>query len=226
MTSAAHLSTDELARFCATETEKFNRREPSDTQFCFELFRRALADGAPDAFTSVYRVYERQVQHWVVRHPQFTFAQESPEYFASQAWSKFFFALRGAKFAGFASLPQVLRYLRQCTFTAVTLYMRDQQRGQTISLEQQASIAQTPDLMERVDAEQIASRIAAILPNERDRLLAHCVFVEQLRPREIMQAYPGYWADERAISIDLYRIRRILRHDYTLRQLLGVSNNT
>ena len=42
MTSARSMSVDNLARRCAEETEKYNRRRANDAQFCFELLRRAL----------------------------------------------------------------------------------------------------------------------------------------------------------------------------------------
>jgi hypothetical protein len=51
MSLADSLSLDDLTQRCASETEKFNRRDPSDSRFCFELLRRALADGIADAFT-------------------------------------------------------------------------------------------------------------------------------------------------------------------------------
>ncbi len=217
------MSIDELASLCATETEKFNRQQPSDMQFCFELFRRALAGGATEAFTRVYRIYERQVHSWIYRHPQFPLAGESAEFFASAAWSRFFFALRGAKFAGFLALPQVLGYLKQCVFTVVALHMRDQQRAHLAPLDPTADLAYLPDLQAGLAAQQVAQRITALLPDPRDRLLAHCAFAQGLRPREIVQAYPGRWNDERAVSIDLYRIRRMLRGDAELRQLLGIE---
>ncbi|HNP71663.1 MAG TPA: hypothetical protein PLO33_04585 [Kouleothrix sp.] len=221
MSAADSLSIDDLARLCASETDKFNRRLPSDTRFCFELFRRALAGGVSEAFTQLYRIYDRQMQAWVQRHPQFVYSDESAEYFASAAWARFFFALRGAKFAEFRSLPAVLSYLKQCVHTAIALYLRDQQRARLAPLDA-GQLADLPDLPARVVNEQIARRIVALLPDERDRVLAHARFAEQLMPREIVRAYPGWWKDERAVSVDIYRIRRILRADAELRSLLDL----
>ena len=55
----------------------------------------------------------------------------------------------------------------------------------------------------------------------RDRLLARCAFAEDLKPRQIIKAYPSRWKDEREVSIELYRIRRLLRNDPELRRLIG-----
>ncbi len=62
------------------------------------------------------------------------------------------------------------------------------------------------------------------LPHARAMaLLAHCMFVEGLRPRQIVAAYPGSWRDEREVSVDAYRIRRLLRRDSQLRELFGLA---
>jgi hypothetical protein len=223
MSAAERLSIDDLGRLCAAETEKFNRRQPSDAQFCFELLRRALAGGAAEAFTRVYQVYERQVQAWVNAHSRFALTGESPEYFASAAWSTFYFALRGPKFDGFRSLPQALAYLKLCVHTAIVQYLRDQ--PPPAALAEQIERVPAPDTPEPFDGELLARRIAALLPDQQDRLLAHCVFAEDLKPRQIVAAYPGRWASERDVTVALYRIRRTLRNDPELRRMFGVESD-
>ncbi|HEY3229259.1 MAG TPA: sigma-70 family RNA polymerase sigma factor, partial [Roseiflexaceae bacterium] len=79
MTSLAGLSLDNLTQRCVDETEKFNRHQPNDPQFCFELLRRALAEGISEAFTRVYQVYERQVLRWVYSHSRFEQTGESAD---------------------------------------------------------------------------------------------------------------------------------------------------
>ena len=221
MSAAAGLSIDDLARLCTSETAKFNRREPSDTQFCFELLRRALGDGVSEAFTRAYTIYERQVRIWVRGHSRFAQTGESDEYFLSAAWSTFYFALRGPKFAGFASLPQALAYLRACVHSAIMLYLRDQQPDATLPLDDQAA-AVAADQPEPFETAQLAARVAELLPEPQDRLLAHCVFAEDLKPRQIVHAYPGRWDSERDVTVALFRIRRILRKDAQLRKLFGM----
>jgi len=223
MGAADRLTIDDLGRLCAAETEKFNRRLPSDAQYCFELLRRALADGAAEAFTRVYLVYERQVQAWVHGHSRFAQTGESPEYFASAAWSTFYFALRGPKFASFPSLPQALAYLKLCVHTAIMQYLRDQPPA--AALAEQIERVPAPAAPDPFDAELLARRVAALLPDAQDRLLAHCVFAEDLKPRQIVAAYPGRWASERDVTVALYRIRRTLRGDLELRRMFGVESD-
>jgi hypothetical protein len=221
MSLANSFSLDELTQRCTSETEQFNRREPSDARFCFELLRRALADQLSDAFTRVYQIYERQVLIWVHSHSGFARSGESADYFVSIAWSKFYFALCGPKFDSFPSLPQVLAYLKICVHTAIAQYLRDQQPMPTVSLDDAPNAAHLPDLGAQIAATELWRQIEQRLADPRDRLLARCVFGEDLKPRQIVKAYPAYWKDEREVSVDLYRIRRLLRNDPDLRRLAG-----
>lgn len=218
--AVAHLSVDEIAQRCAEETDKFNHRQPSDAQYCFELLRRALGDESNEAFARVYQVYERQVMSWVYSHSRFSQTGEDAEYFAGAALRTFYFALRGPKFEKFPSLPQVLLYLKLCVHTAIAQYIRDQQPTITTPIDEVGEIAHTPDLGTRADAADLWAHIARLLPEERDRQLARYVFMQDLKPRQIVAAYPTQWRDEREVSVALYRVRRTLRGDADLRRWL------
>lgn len=216
--TAVSLSVDDLAQRCAEETDKFNRRQPNDAQFCFELLRRALADSSSEAFTRVYQIYERQVLSWVYSHSRFAQTGESADFFAGSALRTFYFALRGAKFEHFASLPKVLSYLKLCVHTAIAQYIRDQQPTTTTSLDEVTEAAHTPDLGMRADISELWVYICHLLPDPRDRLLARCVFIQDLKPRQIVQEYASQWSSEREVSVAIYRIRRVLRGDAGLQE--------
>jgi hypothetical protein len=221
--TATRLSLDELAQRCAEETEKFSRRRDNDPQFCFELLRRALADGTPEAFTRVYRNYERQVLSWVYSHSGFAQTGESADFFARSALSTFYFALRGPKFAQFTSLAKVLTYLKLCVHTAIMQYLRDQRPAAMMPLDAANELVHTPDLDNRADAAELWAHICQLLPDPRDRLLARYVFLQDLKPQQIVSSDPAQWSGEREISVALYRIRRLLRNDAELRRMAGLS---
>jgi len=227
MTLAA-LSVENLANQCAEETEKFNRRQPNATQYCFELLRRALAEGIQDAFTWVYQVYERQVLKWVLRYPRFEETGEAADYFVNSAFTKFYFAVRGPKFERFGSVPSLLMYLKLCVHTAIAQYIRDQQKKLEISTDDEDSEGdirdrrQEEELEKLTGAEELWVVICRLLPAPADQSLARCVFTLDMKPAEIVTAYPGRWSGEREISVALYRIRRLLRQDPEVRQLLGL----
>jgi hypothetical protein len=224
--AASSLPLDELAGACAEQTRRYTRREPSDTAFCFELLRRALAEALPEAFTWVHRIYERQVTRWVYQHTSFEQAGESAEFFANAALTRFYFALRGAKFAQFDSLAQVLAYLKACVHTAVAQYVRDHEKAALLPLEAAAEAAELIDPGEGLEAASVWDYICQQLPDERDRWLARCVFVLDLKPKAIAAANPGYWRTEREVTLALYRVRQRLRSDPGLRERLGLPAGT
>jgi hypothetical protein len=220
--AAANLPLEQLAEACTENTRRYARRELSDTQFCFELLRRALADSVPEAFTWVYRIYERQVLKWVQQHPSLAQSGESAEFFANAAISRFYFALRGPKFDHFGTLAQVLAYLKACTYTAVAQYVRDYEKAAWIPLEAAAEASLVVDLGESLQANEVWACICQKLPDERDRGLARSAFLLDLKPKAIVAANPRDWRDEREVTVALYRVRQILRGDPELRERLGL----
>ncbi len=215
------LTVAELAQRCAEETDKFTRRQENDPQFCFELLRRALADQSDEAFTYVFRVYERPVTNWVYHHSRFPLTGESAEFFTGAAFRAFHAALQGSKFERFPTLAAVLSYLKTCVHTAIAQYLRDEERGRTTPLDAAGELAETPNLGQHAEAGELWAHICRLLPEERDRLLARCAFALGLKPREICVVYHNYWSNERDVSVALYRIRRILRADPELAASAG-----
>jgi hypothetical protein len=210
-----------LAGRCREETEKFTRREHHDDRFCFELMRRAFAEGVEVAFTHVFQIYEPQVLSWIRRDSRLERTNETAEYFSSQALSNVYFALRGPRFARFPSLQKVLSYLKVAAYSVVTQYLRDHAPPLTQYSPDDEAVTETPALDgepdERMGAEELWTRICALLPDVDSRLLARCAFVLSMKPREIARAYPGRWESDRSITLALYRIRQVLRADEELR---------
>ncbi len=221
---ASGLSIDDLAQRCTEETQRFNLHQPNDPQFCFELMRRALLLGLPEAFTRVYRIYERQVIRWVYSHSRFDQTGEAADYFADSALTNFYFALRGPRFEQFSSLPQVLTYLKLCVHTAVMQYLRDQKQADSIPLEDIHEPSYTPDPEANIQADELWKRICQVLPDGADQLLARLAFVQQMKPAQIVTSYPADWDNEREVSVALQRIRRRLRKDPILREWAGVES--
>ncbi|MCG8352995.1 MAG: hypothetical protein MI924_34965 [Chloroflexales bacterium] len=224
--SSADLSTDDLAHRCLEETEKFNRRQESDDQFCFELWRRAFVDVKSDAFTHLFQIYTRSVTNWVYSHSRFEQTGEDADFFAQAALRKFYFALRGEKFKKFAGLPQILSYLKRCVHTEIMQYLRDQRPIEHKPLDVASGVVVTPDLDTSTNLQEIWACVEQLLPDERDRFLARLVFAQDLKPRQIIMAYSGIWQHEREVTLTIYRIRRLLRNDSRLRRLFGLDEKS
>lgn len=211
------LSVDDLTQRCADETGKFNRHLDSDTRFCFELFRRALAESVPEAIASIYRIYEPLALRWTYAHRLFPQTGESAEYFSSLAVRTLYLKLRGSKFEQFSSLNSILAYLKRCVYTSVALYVRDY-GASPLPFPEHLEPADTYDAAGEIGAEALWNYLCTLLPNEHDQLLARCVFVLDLKPRQIVSLYSSIWQNEREVSVALYRIRRILRNNTQLQQ--------
>jgi hypothetical protein len=211
-------SVAELALRCQDETIRFSRREPTDDRYCFELLRRALLNRQEDAFSHIFTIYQSQVLAWVQRDSRFAQSGESAEYFANQALSTFYFAVRGEKFARFPTLQNALAYLKMTTHSVVSQFLRDHA---PTTYDEDDELLQTgsqdPALEQRLDAQALWERICQLLPDQRLRHLAHCVFVQEMRPREIVRAFPSVWRSEREVTVSLYRVRVTLRSDPELR---------
>jgi hypothetical protein len=218
MASVESLSVAVLAQHCQEQTARFSRREPTDDSYCFELLRRALGQGLDDAFSQVFGIFQALVLAWVQHDTRFARTGESPEYFVNHALSNFYFALRGPKFERFPTLQNALAYLKMTTHSVVTQYLRDLAQPPSMRDDAAAEVGQPdPALEQRLGALSLWERICALLPDPRSQHLAHCVFVQEMRPREIVRAFPGQWRSERDVTVALYRIRVLLRADPVLR---------
>lgn len=215
------LPVDALAHRCDEETRKFSQHQLNDPRYCFELLRRALAEEAHEAFTWVYRIYEKQVLKWVYQHQGFEQTNENADYFANLALSQFYFALRGPKFERFPSLAKVLTYLKVCVHSAIVQYLRDQQPAETLPLEDADHFPDHRPLEVHLPPSELWAQICRCLPDGADQQLARYVFIQGLKPRQIVEYDPARWPEERQVSVALYRIRRILREDDQLRQWLS-----
>lgn len=225
MSSVERLPVDELAARCQEDTQRFRHEQVSETEHCFELLRRALGDGHTEAFTRVYHIYEPQVRQWVYSHSRFSQTGESADYFVSSALTSFYFALRGDKFANFDLLPKVLSYLKLCVHTAIMQHLRKTPPASVTELSDETSGGYSAHFDAGLNASAVWERICELLRDDDDRHLAHCVFVQSLKPAQIVDEFPERYETARQVSVALQRIRRTLRRDDDLRRLAGFDDS-
>lgn len=217
------LSYDDLTRHCAEDTARFHSHQIRDTEHCFELLRRALAEVQSEAFAYVYQIYEPQVLRWVYQHGRFHETGESAEYFANQALTNFYFALRGEKFGQFDALAQVLTYLKLCVHSTIAQHLRKEQALRLADLDAESVFADHTNIAADLQAAELWDHVCDLLPDDGDRLLARCVFVQALKPAQIARGNPDRWRTPREVSVALQRIRRHLRKDPLLRRYAGIT---
>lgn len=212
----------DLSQRCSEETKKFVRRVAHDTQYCFELFRRALVEHVEEAVGHIHATYEPQILRWVNSHKEFPNTDETAEYFCQEAFRNFYFASLGEKFTRFSNLSKLLAYLKICVYSAINQYVRDHRSADL--LPEDFDIEVSSDFNSDIETERLWKHIDSLLPEEKDQLLVRCTFVLDMRPREIAEAYMEFWPTARDVSVDLHRIRKILMKDPMLINWLTGDN--
>jgi hypothetical protein len=212
-------STSPLAQRCAEETDKFRRNRKSDPEICFELFRRGLAEQADDALTHIYRIFFVYLYKRIRRHYP-TIREEDIQDFFSIGFNRFFNKLQGDNFENFTELGAIINYLNACVFSAIHEEWR-RKRPATVLIEDTTNHnPHFPEFDREIRRADIWSRICDVLPDEDDLFLARCLFVDHLKPSEVLQFHPDRFDDTEAIRVARQRIVRTLRKDSDLRDLL------
>jgi len=213
----------QITEGCAEATSRYLHRLASDARFCFELMRRAFGERLDEALASFYQTYLPLLTSRARRHRLFDASSGDAEYFARVALANFYRVCSGEAFlAKFNALPGALAYLYSCLHSVIVQDVRDNPPEAELDDERAATgeYAQAAD----VSASDLWAHIRAVLADADDEQLAWQRFVLEMKPAEIVRASPGRWASEREVSVALQRIRRHLRADATLRDLMGEAN--
>lgn len=221
------LSLSGVAHRCARETERFFARLRHDPRPCFELFRRAIVDGAQRAWDLVYAQYHALVTRWVQRHPSFPACGEETAYLVNRAFEKMWSAMTPDKFSRFPDLKSVLRYLQMCAHSVVVdTVRRASPPGIDVEVETlpggEASGGPGGDsrASAQIDRREFWAAIMDRLNGDEERRVVHGSYVLGLKPRQLLAEYPETFGDVR----DIYRIKENvlarLRRDEALHALL------
>jgi hypothetical protein len=136
----------------------------------------------------------------------------------------FFLTMQG-NIQRFKSVPAILSYWQKCVNTVVLNHWRKKQVP-TVAIEKIEKYTEDVDLDERLIQTATWQRVENLLPESKDRLLARLVFVQALKPKEIVEHYSAIWPQTNDVRVDRQRITRHLGSDSVLRQLLGRDENS
>lgn len=216
---------NEVARRCREETERFFRRLVSDTQYCYELFRRALAQRDGAAFELLMLNYRGLTDSWVRRHPKFSQTGENAEIFANTAFERLWIAIPPARFGRFPDLRSLLRYLQMCAHCSVADYMRSTQ--QTISLEVADGDAPprepaAPDTgLSAAEKSEIWQAVASEMRTEKERIVLHGCYALDMKPSELYREHPTAFASVQDVYRTKQNVLERLRRNEALRRFLA-----
>jgi hypothetical protein len=110
--------------------------------------------------------------------------------------------------------------LNACVFSAIHEEWRKKRIKTIVMDEINPYKSYFPDFERDILRADIWSRICELLPDATDQFLARCLFVEQLKPSEVLRFHPDKYHDTEAIRVARQRIVRILRKDSDLHGLL------
>lgn len=206
-TTVSALSLAGLAHRCAEETRRWTQRLEATLQYCYELFRRAIALHDQEAWELVLTQYQRLMQSWVARHPQFASTGETVDYFVNGACAKLWTRITPERFGNFPDVRSILRYLQMCLHSSVTDYMRQHavvtvEFGEDALAEERMMAVADTSGQDTIRAE-FWNTVNARLKDNKERMVIRSLFVYGMKPAELLTQHPKTFRDVK----EIYSIR-------------------
>lgn len=205
---------------CLAELHLFKTEQTGQSPSCMQLFYIGVHDENPEAFAEIYRHFHSQIERWIYAHNSYYQTGESIDHFVSVTFTKFYHALQGEKFKRMRDFASVMKYLKLCVHSVIADYLR-KLPPQHANIDDLALPDDPPPSTLTFSA--IWERIIVLLPDAIDQRVARKVFIEGYKASEIAEVYPDDFDDARQVSVALQRIRRKLRSDQELRDLMGLE---
>jgi len=202
-----HLALPQLVVWCGEETGKYRRGQHYSPEYCFELFRRAIAERDQDAWTQLVTQYSSLVLAWILRHPARASVGEEDEFWLNDAFRRFWQATRAKQFSDFGNLPGLLAFLKMCAHSAIMDGARRQPPLPVGSLDkilEEGGEEPFADQTGQPLPEELWEAITRTLPDESERLVVYLRFGLGLSPRDIPRREPGHFPT----VADVYRVYR------------------
>lgn len=180
---------------------------------CYELFRRAVEEGLPEAWDAIYHQYRRLVLLWI--GPDLPDVDE----IVNRAFAKFWrFCPRESFSKRFPTLCHILSYLRQCAISARQEALRQRvpsfQSGEGIIAETLPSTQAVEDAaLNNVVKQQLKELVWERLKSDRERRVMHLSYEIGLTPSEICARFPREFPSVDEVRRIKERILKRLRRD-------------
>jgi hypothetical protein len=229
LTNLQQTDVADLAQRCADETELYFHHQTHDTQYCFELFRRAIRERDQLSWEMICQQYQPLVTGWVRQHPRFESSGEEIQYFVNGTFGKIAGTLTPEKFAGFSDIASLLSYLKMCVHSVIFDHSRKVDQLNLYDLDEAAEeVADDPSpeeqALEQSYRQAFWDLTNARLQDEKERLVIRGSFVLDLKPQEIFEHFRNVFSD----VDEIYRVKQNvlsrLRRDPEFRKFLGKDN--
>jgi len=200
------MSLTDLAQYCTSEMNKYRCKEPSDDQYCLEVFRRAVVLRENDAWVVLQRQFGENVRIWFGRHPcrQAALRLDGEQSYIDDAFRRFWQAVSEQQLA-FHTLASALSYLHLCLNCAIMDALRAYSRPKEEPIPDYGQgDMDEPSVEESYQEGELWEIIEALLPGEKEKRMAFLHFHCNLKPREIIRYCPGEFSNED----EIYRLKR------------------
>ncbi len=170
----------------------------------------------PLAWDALYFQYGPLVGRWIQQHPGFDASGEEIQYFTNRAFEKIWAALTPEKFGQFPDLGFLLRYLKMCVHSAISDHNRSAEQAVAeqavrVDLDEEPVLeirdtAQGPEdrALGRIQRLRFWEALNERLNDEKERQVIYGSYMLALKPGELIDAFPGAFAD----ADEVYRIKQ------------------
>lgn len=221
---------EDIAQRCAHQSTLFFAHRPHDPRYCFELLRRAIQQHDQRAWEMVYAQYQPLVVSWIERHPAFASSGEEPLFFVNRAFEKMWLALTPARFAHFADLKAVLRYLQMCVHSAILDCVRATEDGalqadiEDVAERADAGPSVEDEALQQTERQELWRYVQRLLHNEQERRVIYGSFVLALKPGQLCSLDPDTFRDVSEVYLVKQNVLARLRRDAGLRAFVATDD--
>lgn len=230
MSQTANTATPDLRADCASQMERFRQERSNDPTPCLLLFRKAILHRDPVAWEALVAVYRPHVQRWIRRRGFAADAGHLDE-LVQESLVRFWRAFTPEQLAHAHSLAEILRYWQDCAGSAYLDWLR-RGRNAPASLDEADGepLPKTlvPDTLQRdlVQAEargRLWQLVAEQCQDEADRIVAHRIFVEGQKPRDVFREDAAHFESIDQVYKRLRNLKDRLRRSPNLLDLLEMG---
>lgn len=213
------LDVPQLAKRCQRESNRSRRNLSHDPRYCYELFRRAIAENNQAAWGALYTQYQNLIRHWVGN-------PHDAEDLIQETLTRFSTAITPDRLSDFPTLGSLLQFLKVTARNLVISRQRraDRERRGLDKWLAKAKRRTPPDLNASLNHEALIADIRSRLQDPDEELVFTLTFEFDLSPQEIVDHHPQHFPT----AGDVYRVKerflRRLRRDPRLRYLAGLES--
>lgn len=210
----------ELQNRCWSEIEKFNHEEPSDDQYCLEIFRRALVLHNEQAWDTLIQRFRGSILGWLHRHSyrEAAYRLHSEEDFVALTIERLWTVTVRNQSLEFQTLAGALKFMRACLNSVIIDGLRGQIKE--VALPETGFLELVAPVTDQ--GKVFWEAIKNMLPDQREQRLAYLLFYCNLKPRQVIQFCPGEFSDVQEIfQMKRNILDRLRNNKDRLRWLLG-----